>query len=87
MVSNAGELFRRGARDETFGVEMGVISMIVKIEGFPKAIVVAAKPTGPAFGRPDDRLRASRGAKLKRESLLQCAAVVDGSPLFAGTTR
>ncbi len=24
--------------------------------------VVPAKPTGPAFGRPDDRLRASRDA-------------------------
>jgi len=24
------------------------------------SLVVPAKPTGPAFGRPDDRLRASR---------------------------
>jgi hypothetical protein len=33
MVSNVRELFRRGARDETFGPEMGVISMLVKLEG------------------------------------------------------
>jgi hypothetical protein len=32
MVSNAGELFRRGVGDETFGLEIGVISMIVKSE-------------------------------------------------------
>jgi hypothetical protein len=32
MVSCAGELFRRSARDETFGLEMAVISMIVELE-------------------------------------------------------
>src|SRR3977135_4663391 len=33
MVSRAGEMFRRDARDETFGAEMPVDSMSVKVEG------------------------------------------------------
>src|SRR5258707_8878466 len=33
MVSNVRELFRRGAPDETFGSEMGVISMPVGLDG------------------------------------------------------
>jgi hypothetical protein len=43
MVSCAGELFRRGARDETFGTEMRVISMSVKLEGIPRVVVPAKR--------------------------------------------
>jgi hypothetical protein len=44
MVSNVRELFRRGARDETFGPEMGVISMLVKLEGVLKGPDLSVMP-------------------------------------------
>src|SRR5580692_3256451 len=35
MVSFRGELFRRNLGDETFGLEIRVISMSVKLKGYP----------------------------------------------------
>src|SRR5260221_3071878 len=55
MVSNVRELFRRGARDETFGAEMGVVSMPVRLDGLLKG----ADPIGHggASSRPSMSLR------------------------------
>jgi hypothetical protein len=42
-------LFRRGARDETFSPEMGVISMLVKLDGWLEGAdlsVMAGLPPG-----------------------------------------
>src|ERR1700720_3303087 len=94
MVSNLRELFRRGARDETFGPERGVISMLAKLEGAPKRsssrpsqrVGAKRRPmTGSARAGTYNR-RASCCAKPERQSLLRCAAAVMAAR-FAGTTR
>src|SRR5712692_2781072 len=58
MVSNVRELFRRGLRDETFGLEMGVFSMLVKVEAIAPGLFL----TSPACGeRSDSRDSANPG--------------------------
>src|SRR5258706_13972575 len=87
MVSCEGELFRRVARDETFGVEMRVVSMNVKLEGL-------------AWGR-EGRLKSDRRPQPTRRDPSpqdigsgEAGAAVPGaissdgygSPAFAGAT-
>ena len=58
-----------------------------------KEFVVPVKPTGPAFGRPDDRLRASRDPYAVASRLGDVADAFRKNkslwlwvPAFAGTT-
>jgi hypothetical protein len=99
MVSNVRELFRRGARDETFGPEMGVISMLVKLEGVLKgpdlSVMAGLRPGHPRLTYlavalsgcckdVDARHKAGHGDASRKETLRAISRQFGQSGLFAG---
>src|SRR6266446_3157631 len=79
MVSNVRELFRRGARDETFGLETGIISMLVKLDrllrGAHPSVMAGLRP-GPSTSSfldcrkdVDARHKAGHDGVARQESL------------------